>query len=201
MTALSRTIDNLHLTINKRLKNVNLSMGQLLNVQRKTFGFTLIELIIVMALWGILATIIMVAVNPGKRINQAKDSQVKSDLQQITSAIVAYNTIKLNTYPSDLQTLEIDQDLKRVPTDPSGDDYTYLKIPEGCLGTSGPLNDPTIDGNVWCWQSMTGRFLEVAEADCTPDQVIVLPGSTPDPSHPPHPSHPPKPSKKPKPEK
>ena len=45
-----------------------------LTVNRKAGGFTLIELIIVIALWGILATIIMVAANPAKRINQAKDS-------------------------------------------------------------------------------------------------------------------------------
>src|SRR3990167_10336739 len=53
-------------------------------------GFTLIELLIVIAIVGILAAAILVAINPGKRMAQARDAQRKNDISAIANALIGY---------------------------------------------------------------------------------------------------------------
>ncbi len=53
-------------------------------------GFTLIELLVVIAIVGILAAAVLVAINPGKRMAQARDARRKSDLSAIGRAIQIY---------------------------------------------------------------------------------------------------------------
>jgi len=55
-------------------------------------AFTLIELLIVIAIIGILAGAILVAANPAKRLKQARDSQRKTDINSIANALVSYGT-------------------------------------------------------------------------------------------------------------
>src|SRR3989344_4950771 len=62
-------------------------------------SFTLIELLIVIALLGILSTSVLVAVNPTKRASQARDAQRKTQLSQIKNALEAYLAVK-GSYPS-----------------------------------------------------------------------------------------------------
>lgn len=55
-------------------------------------GFTLMELLMVTALVAVLSTVIIMAVNPAKRIQLARDAARKNDLSQLSEAIVAYYT-------------------------------------------------------------------------------------------------------------
>ncbi len=55
-------------------------------------GFTLIELIIVVAIIALLAAATFVAVNPAKRIGEANDAQRWSDITAIAEAWVQYVT-------------------------------------------------------------------------------------------------------------
>ena len=64
-------------------------------------AFTLIELLIVIAILGILAAAIMVAINPGKRSAQARDAQRKSAVNAIANALIGYYTIA-GVYPMEV---------------------------------------------------------------------------------------------------
>ena len=142
-------------------------------------AFTLVELLIVVSIMGILVAAAFAVVNPTKRQNQAKDTQIKADIDQVAIALSAsYTSGGKNTYPTDLNVLLSSGDLKSLPTPPAGGLYEYLVDPIGCLGTdaspctssrvSEPLFDPTAPGSSWCWQSSTGKAQELTPDLCTP---------------------------------
>ena len=54
-------------------------------------GFTLIELLVVIGVISILATVTLIAVNPGRQFSAARDTQRRADLYSLTSAIVQYS--------------------------------------------------------------------------------------------------------------
>lgn len=53
-------------------------------------GFTLIELLVVMGTIAILASVVAVAVNPGRQFANARDTQRRTDLYALTSSLVQY---------------------------------------------------------------------------------------------------------------
>jgi prepilin-type N-terminal cleavage/methylation domain-containing protein len=55
-----------------------------------TQGFTLVELLIVIALLGVIATIVIAAINPIEQANRAADAGMKADASQLVSAIQRY---------------------------------------------------------------------------------------------------------------
>lgn len=63
-------------------------------------GFTLIELLIVIGIIAILAAIILIAVDPAKRLAQARDSRRSGEVYSILNAILNYTSDKVGTLPS-----------------------------------------------------------------------------------------------------
>ncbi len=59
-------------------------------LHRITRGFTMIELLIVIAVLGILAVAVLAAINPIEQINRGKDTGSRSDAEQLSSAIDRY---------------------------------------------------------------------------------------------------------------
>lgn len=57
-----------------------------------SYGFTLVELLIVIALLGVIATIVIAAINPIEQANRARDAGMKADASQLISAIERYYT-------------------------------------------------------------------------------------------------------------
>ena len=68
-------------------------MQTLSNVSKKVQrGFTLLELLIVIAILAILAAVVIIVLNPAQTLAQARDSQRLSDLATMKSAISLYLT-------------------------------------------------------------------------------------------------------------
>lgn len=79
-------------------------------------GFTLVELLIVIALIGVLAVAVLAAINPLEQLNRARDTGMESDASQLLAAIDRYyatqekfpwQTVDSITYPLPDTTLPI----------------------------------------------------------------------------------------------
>lgn len=55
-------------------------------------GFTLFELLIVMAILGILSTVLVVVINPGRQLAKARDTQRETDMIAILGAVYMYTS-------------------------------------------------------------------------------------------------------------
>ena len=78
-------------------------------------GFTLLELLVVMAIIGILAAIAVPALRYAPQ--RAREATLKEDLFSMRSVIDQYHGDKGN-YPADLPTLVTDGYLRKIPIDP-----------------------------------------------------------------------------------
>ena len=70
--------------------------------QIKTKGFTLIEVLLVIAILAILAAVVIVAINPGKQLSEAQNAQRRSDVRAILDAVHQYAIDNQGTYPADI---------------------------------------------------------------------------------------------------
>jgi prepilin-type N-terminal cleavage/methylation domain-containing protein len=126
-------------------------------------GFTLIELLVVIAIIGVLAVALLAAINPLKKINQAKDSTMKTDVSQIVDAVQASAVINLGVYPATLATLTTTSELKTLPVQQNGGgSYSYV-VSTVCTTTAcnaavwGLYSDTTTYVG-YCWDSTANTY-------------------------------------------
>ncbi len=65
-------------------------------------GFTLVEVLLVVVIIAILAAVVIVAINPGRQISQANDTQRRSDVQTILNAVHQYSIDHRGQLPGDI---------------------------------------------------------------------------------------------------
>ena len=89
--------------------------GSLRRMQQKDAGFTLMELMIVMAIIGVLATLAVPSFVSA--LKSAKEAVLKEDLHVLRAAIDSY-TMDKQKAPQSLDDLIQDGYLKKIPIDP-----------------------------------------------------------------------------------
>lgn len=116
-------------------------------------AFTLIELLIVIAVLGVLAAAVVAAINPVQKINKAKDSTVKSDMGQLVNALQAYFTGQpIPQYPVNLDGLVTGNELKSVPKQQAGN----VACPAANAGSVVVANGtPGSVGYYYCYYTVT----------------------------------------------
>lgn len=73
-------------------------MNRIINKNRA--GFTLLELLVVIGIIGILAAIVIVAINPGRQFAQARNAQRWNDVNAVLNAVHQYAVDNNGTIPA-----------------------------------------------------------------------------------------------------
>ncbi|PIS09018.1 hypothetical protein COT75_04115 [Candidatus Beckwithbacteria bacterium CG10_big_fil_rev_8_21_14_0_10_34_10] len=120
-------------------------------------GFTLIELLVVIAIMVILMGIVLVAVNPGRQYQQARDAKRQSDVNAILNALNQYQVdhngtvtdigtfatcptmTDIGTAGLDLNTDLVASYIAEVPVDPHTDCDAADTCYDVCLTGAGRL--------------------------------------------------------------
>jgi type IV pilus assembly protein PilA len=93
-------------------------------MKRSTKGFTLIELLLVIGIIAILASIVIVAINPTKQMGNARDAQRRSDVNTILNAVYQYSIDNNGRLPATISTSV--QQICKPHQDCSGTDLSVL---------------------------------------------------------------------------
>lgn len=67
----------------------------------KNKGFTLIELLVVIGILAILLAVTLIAINPARQFQQARDTQRRSDVNSVLNAINQYSIDNEGALPGD----------------------------------------------------------------------------------------------------
>lgn len=122
-------------------------------------GFTLIELLVTIAVIGVLMGAVIVAINPAKRLQDARDSNRKTIIASIASGMEACFTKYEGSFTNcdTVAKLVTNGFLKQDPT--TGVTGTWT-VTAGCAAVT--LENPTITNGRWKYTTAAGKASEVA---------------------------------------
>lgn len=131
-----------------------------MRTKRHQRGFTLLELLVVMTIIGILASIAVPALRDSPQ--RAREAVLRGDLYSFRSVIDQYHGDK-GFYPADLQTLVTDGYLRKIPFDPmtkSADTWVLAYEEASTDAGTQSVDQPQQPGIIDVHSGSTGKALD-----------------------------------------
>lgn len=147
-------------------------------------GFTLLEVLLVVAAIGILAGIVIVALNPGKQLGDTRNAQRRSDVNALLNSIYQYAIDNNGTLPSGIDSITtssqvfgtaasgLDSTCTATTTVAAGADLSADLVPVYLVGI--PFDPQTGDAtntDYYVNQDVNGR---VTVGACDPEQSATI---------------------------
>lgn len=146
--------------------------------KRSQKGFTLVELLVVISIIGVLATLVLLQLSSARA--RARDTKRIADVNQIRTSVESYFEDNNGTYPTAIDSTSIGKYLTKVPTDPlTAQPYGYsyhtnaggkvdgyqvwAKLEQTATALNG---DADIDSKSLSW---TGSTVNGDDANCKTD--------------------------------
>lgn len=118
-----------------------------INKKRPRAGFTLVEIMVVVVILGLLAT--LVTINAPAIIHNQRVKAAKQNIMRLSNAVEMYY-VEMGKYPQTLNDLTLKTDksgikfIKKVPKDPWGNEFVY-RVP-GLHGEDFSISSLGADG-------------------------------------------------------
>ncbi|MFA4954790.1 MAG: prepilin-type N-terminal cleavage/methylation domain-containing protein [Patescibacteria group bacterium] len=137
-------------------------------------GFTLIEVLLVIAIIAILAAIVIIAINPARQIAQSNNAQRRSNVNAIVNAISQYQVDNRGTLPATITTTITDICQTGVSST-SCIDLSVLTLNQTYIGSmpTDPTSSPTPFSGYDVSKNANGRVTVSAPAAENSETISV----------------------------